>query len=182
MISTAVYVLIAVADSVTSWTQWWEPRVHSLFTRDGTRDELQQIFTSESVSGSAVQSRHLVECEEASVINSLPSCCIFVWPESLMLIISPASFVHLAQTKPVQVSWLLPTQAVCTKSKEKTISARVISKNMRHDNTGQINCQAEEEYIGVFLFFWTFTFWNLHSFLINLNSEASVVVVVQFLT
>lgn len=95
-----------------------------------------------------------------------------------MLIISPASFVQLAQTKPVRVNWLLPTQAACTETKEKTVSAGVISKNMHHDNAGQIKCQAEEEHIEVFKIFWTFTFANFHSLVINLNSEASVVVVV----
>lgn len=78
-----------------------------------------------------------------------------------MLIISPSSFVHVAQTKPVQV---LPTQ-----TKEKTASAGVIRENMHHDN-------AEEEYIELFSSFWTFTCWNLHSSAINHNSEASVVV------
>ncbi len=58
-------------------------------------------YDSCCVCGSAAQSgqQNLVECEVASVINSLPLCCIFVRPESLVLMISAAAFVHLSQTK-----------------------------------------------------------------------------------
>lgn len=91
--------------------------------------------------------RSVSECEEASLINSLPLCCIFVWLESLMLIISPASLVQLLQTKPVRVNWFMPTQAVC--SETQTVSAiqlaGVISENMHHDNLSQIKFSAETE-------------------------------------
>ncbi len=147
-----------------------------MFVCDSTRDELRQLLTSECVSGSAVQSReqHLVECEVASAINSLPLCCIFVWLESLVLMISPAAFVHLSQTKPMRVNWLLPTQAMCNTYRAQRENNQcyqllgVISENMHPDNNIQLNCRAEE----VFKFFWLFLSLDHRRFISKLNSEA----------
>lgn len=85
-----------------------------------------------------------------SEIDSLPLCCIFVWPETPVLMISPAAFVHLLQTKPVQVNWLLPTQAVCCDEAQREnnqgcLLLGVISENMCRDKLNNVMGEKEKK-------------------------------------
>lgn len=118
-----------------------------------TEDELQQSLTPECVSGSGVQRRHqhLLWCEEASVINS-PLCAASLSGQNLMLIISPAAFVHFLQTKPVE-SIGCCSHSVHPAQRENSQCYRpagVISENMHHDNTSQV---LHKQWVEIFLFF-----------------------------
>lgn len=99
-----------------------------------------------------------------SEIDSLPLCCIFVWPETPVLMISPAAFVHLLQTKPMRVNWLLPTQAVCCDEAQREnnqgcLLLGVISENMCRDKLNNVMGEKEKkekntEFIKAVSFFW----------------------------
>lgn len=93
---------------------------------------------------------------------SLCASCIFVWPESLVLMISPAAFVHLSQTKLARVNWLLPTRAMCNTHQAQRDNSqcqrlRFINETMHADNNIQIIFWAEE----VFTFHGCFPLWNI---------------------